>query len=404
MNEAAKGALRVLEIETYGRGGLMHYAFNLSDALARRGATVDLVTAAGCELADRPVPDGLRLSMPLGRWDARNGGRWPRPLASLGRKSEALLDARTVARIARRLAPDIVHLHNTNTSALAYLSALRRLRLPLVATAHVVTPHEPVAFQEALYRRIHTLPDLVIAHSELDRARLVREFGVPEGNITVIPHGDYSFFAELGETPDRTTARQRLGIDGEAPVVLFFGYLREYKGLDVLLDAWPSVTATTPGARLVIVGDPVRLPPARREEFERRADAVGALRRFEYVPLEEVAGYFAAADLLVLPYRRISQSGVLYLALSLGVPVVASAVGAWPDLLTNGEQALLVEPGSPSALADALVRALRDPGLRERLAAGGGAVARAHAWPAVAERTEQAFRALLARLAADQLQ
>ena len=112
----------------------------------------------------------------------------------------------------------------------------------------------------------------------------------------------------------------------------------------------------------------------------------------------------AAADLLVLPYRRISQSGVLYLALSLGVPVVASAVGAWPDLLTNGEQALLVEPGSPSALADALVRALRDPGLRERLAAGGGAVARAHAWPAVAERTEQAFRALLARLAADQLQ
>lgn len=179
-------------------------------------------------------------------------------------------------------------------------------------------------------------------------------------------------------------------------MALFFGYLREYKGLDVLLDAWPGIERKVPGARLVIAGDPVRLGDGRREALRAQAESVGAVHRFEYIPLEEVAGYFAAADVLALPYRHISQSGVLYLALSLGVPVVASAVGAWPEMLADGENALLVESGSASSLANALARVLGDPALRARLREGGQALAEAHSWPRVAARTEASFRRLLA--------
>ena len=108
-----------------------------------------------------------------------------------------------------------------------------------------------------------------------------------------------------------------------------------------------------------------------------------------------MARYFAAADLLVMPYRRISQSGVLYLALSLGVPVVATRVGSLPETLRDGDSALLVPAEDPDALSEALVRGLGDAELRDRLAEGGRSIARRHSWPAIAERTEAALDRLL---------
>ncbi|MEE4270340.1 MAG: glycosyltransferase family 4 protein [Thermoanaerobaculales bacterium] len=397
MNDAAGTPLRVLEIETFGRGGLIHYAFNLSGALAGRGHRVDLVTADGFELADRELPSGVRLHTPVGRLGRRFGRGWPGAAATLGRKVEAVLDARAVARLARDIGPDVIHLHSTNTSAVVYLRLLRRLGAPLVATAHQVTPHEPIAFQDAIYKRIHGLPDLVIAHSEVDRRRLADEFGVGADRVAVIPHGDYGFFVEVDDPRDRKTARARLGLGADEPVALFFGYLREYKGLDLLLDAWPEVAAAVPGARLVIAGDPVRLTSERRDQLRRQADELGAIHRFEYIPFDEVSWFFAAADLLVLPYRSISQSGVLYLALAFGVPVVATAVGAWPEMLSDGESALLIPPDSPAELASAVAQALGDPTLQSRLADGGRRVAAAHSWPAVAGQTERAFGSLLGR-------
>lgn len=385
--------LRMLEIETFGQGGLIHYAWNLSGALARRGHEVHLLTATDFELEDRPVPDGLTVHRTVGALGKRFAGL-PTAVATLGRKGEVLLDARKVAAVARSLRPDVIHLHNTNTSAIAFLSRLRALGIPLVSTAHVVTPHERIALQGSVYRRIHTLPDAVIAHSDVDRDRLAREFGVDPARVSVIPHGDYEFFNEGEHPPSREEARNRLGLDLKAPVALFFGYLREYKGLDLLLDAWPDVLKRVPDARLVVAGNPVRLPPDRQQALRAQADRLGVLHRFEYIPFDEVPAYFAAADVLALPYRAISQSGVLYLALSLGVPVVASRVGAWPDMLDDGQSALLFPAESVPDLAEALARTLGDPALRGRLIEGGRRVAEAHAWPAIAEQTEALFRSL----------
>ena len=101
--------------------------------------------------------------------------------------------------------------------------------------------------------------------------------------------------------------------------------------------------------------------------------------------------------MLVLPYRHISQSGVLFLALSQGLPVVATRVGALPEVLCDGESGLLVPPESPEALSQALVRLFGDADLQRRLAAGGRAVAARHTWPSIAEQTESAFAGLVAR-------
>ena len=387
--------MQILEIETFGRGGLTHYTYNLSCALAERGHDVTLITAAGYELEGRPLPESVRVIPTIGR----GSHRFPRA-ARFGpwRKLEAIYDAFAVAALARRLRPDVIHLHCTNPVVLLYLRALSRLGRPLVATTHVVTPHEPIRFQESVYRRVHGLGDLLIAHSKFDRDRLLSEFGVQPERVVVIPHGEYGFFERAsgnGEATDRQSAkqgaRQHLGLSMQDEVALFFGYIREYKGLDILLDAWPNVAAARPEARLVVAGDPVQLGPERRGELERQASNLGAVCNFGYIPFSDVERYFAAADVLVMPYRHISQSGVLYLALALGVPVVATRVGALPEMLGDGDSALLVPSESPGELARALTRLLGDADLQERLAVGGKRIAREHSWPSVAEQTERAF-------------
>ena len=386
--------MRIFEIETFGRGGLTHYAFNLSSALAERGHEVTLITAAAYELDGRSVPPGLAIVKVLGRWGAKLGSRGPGFLRRALARLEALADALRVAVRVRRERPDVAHLHSTNPAALAYLTALRWTGVPLVATAHVVTPHERIPLQTPVYRRIHRTPDLVIAHSQADGRRLEDEFALAQESVEVIPHGEYGFFERGGRTVDRREARRRLGLAEAEEVVLFFGYIREYKGLDLLLDAWPAIQQRRAAARMLIAGDPVRLSSARRQELEEQAEALGAVHRFAYIPFADVATYFAAADLLVMPYRSISQSGVLYLALSVGLPVVATRVGALPELLYHGESALLVPPECPGELAEALTAALGDPELLQRLARGGRRLAREHSWPAIAETTEAAFRHL----------
>jgi glycosyltransferase involved in cell wall biosynthesis len=387
--------MRILQIETFGRGGLTHYAYNLSCALAERGHEVTLTTGAAYELEGRRLPTNVRLVKAIGRITHWTDGTLPPFLLNLLRKSEAVVDAVVVTALARRLQPDVIHFHCTNPISLVYLTLLRLLRIPLVATAHVVTPHETIPFQDAVYQRIHRTSHLNIAHSNEDRKRLLEEFGVDPGRVVVIPHGEYGFFDNGGDVLDQETARRGFGLHPRDEVALFFGYIREYKGLDVLLEAWPAVKDRRPEARLLVAGDPVRLEPARRDELESSAQRLGVVHRFEYIPFADVSRYFHASDVMVMPYRHISQSGVLFLALALGVPVVATNVGVLPEILRDGDSALLVAPESPSALAEALIRLLGDSALQERLARNGRRIADQHSWPSIAERTESAFLQLV---------
>jgi D-inositol-3-phosphate glycosyltransferase len=397
MNGQAERPMRILEIETFGRGGLIHYVHNLSSALAARGHDVTIATSTAYELDARKLPSNVRLIKATARVTHRERAWLPAGLLGPARKVEAIVDACAVAWLAHRLRPDVVHLHSTNPIALAYLMLLRRLGLPVAVTAHVVTAHERTPVQDAVSRRIHETSPLVIAHSDFDRRRLLEEFAIDPDRVVVIPHGEYGFFGHDATVPDREAARRSLGLEPHHEVALFFGYIREYKGLDLLFDAWPAIVEARPAARLVVAGDPVRLDAARRAQLEDWATRLGAIYRFAYVPFSDVTRYFAAADAIVMPYRHVSQSGVLFLALSLGLPIVATRVGGLPEVLRDGESALLVEPESPAALAQALARVLADADLRRRLSDGGRRVAGRHSWTSIAEQTESAFRQLIDR-------
>lgn len=257
----------------------------------------------------------------------------------------------------------------------------------LVLTAHDVLPREPRPGQLTAQQRLYERFDAVIVHSEHGRRRLTRELGIDPACVHAIPHGA---FAHLAEGPPVPAPHQ-----GNGPVVLCFGLMRPYKGLDVLIEAWKGIDAspiqTASGApELWIAGMP-------RMDISGLQAAAPPTVRFDarFIGDEELPAYFQRADLVVLPYREIDQSGVLFTALAFGKPLLLSDVGGFPEIAATGA-ARTVPAGDPGALREALGELLADPGAlaemadHARAAAGGR-----YSWEQIARAHMRVYEQLL---------
>ena len=278
----------------------------------------------------------------------------------------------------RRLAreADVVHYQWLPLEALD--SLLLPPKRPRVLTLHNVRRRGGGALTTAVTRRLAAKMDALVVHSR-DAAEQLRErFGADAGRVHHIPHGALDYLTRLPERPVPET---------DAPVVLWFGTVRRYKGVDTLLRAFRSVE----GAELWIVGKPeIPMEPLRALADDR----VRFVERF--VPDAELASYIQARRRIALPYREIDQSGVLYSALAFGKPIVMTAVGGFPEVAEEHGAARLVPPEDPAALAAALTELLADPGERERLgAAAVRAAAGPYSWDRIGERTLALYEELL---------
>ena len=169
---------------------------------------------------------------------------------------------------------------------------------------------------------------------------------------------------------------------GPAPTLLFFGLVRPYKGLDVLIDALAIAREAVPGVRLVVAGEFWQRADAFRAQADRLGLGDAVTLRDGYVQNEEVAPLFASADAVVLPYRAATSSGVLTLAIEHGVPMIVTDVGGLPEVVVDGDAGLVVPPGDARALAAAVVRLCEEPGLAARLRAGSVAARGRIGWAA----------------------
>ena len=230
--------------------------------------------------------------------------------------------------------------------------------------------------------------DAVIAHTELGAGRLRDEVGIPPERVHVIPHGVFDYLTRL---PEEAELPAEFEGDPAGPVVLFFGLLRPYKGLEVLLEAFRQV----PGAELWIAGNPRMPVEPLREAARASASPVRFAPRF--ITDAEIPALFRRADLVVLPYLDIEQSGVLYTALAFGKPLLLTEVGGFPEVAAATGAAHLVPPGDPPALAAAINRLVTSPDERQTLAAAANAAATGpYSWDSVAARTLELYRSLLA--------
>lgn len=359
------------------------YDHALCSALARAGAEVELVTGDFLYGSEAPDPEGYRRTDLFYRHGSKRAGSRRRFAAKL---LQHPFDMHRLAR-GRGLAipkPDVRHFQWLTVQPYD-ARVLRRLDGPTVLTAHDVMPREPRPGQLRGQRRLYDAVDAVVVHSEHGRRRLSAELGVPEDKVHVIPHGAFEHLTRLPrEKPLAPDLERRLH---GGPAVLFFGLIRPYKGVDVLLRAWRGVR--DPAAQLLVAGL-ARVPLG---PLERLADArVSFLPRFFGEP--EVPALFRRADVVVLPYREIDQSGVLATALAFGKACIVSDVGGFSELAEHGA-VRLVPPGDEDALATAIEEVLSSPQARERLERSARALAAGpHSWDAVAARTLELYRAL----------
>jgi glycosyltransferase involved in cell wall biosynthesis len=340
------------------------------------GLDVELITSR-FPYGTVPSPDGYAVRELFYRHAVGAPGSPARLASKLVEHVPDMLRYRGLARAA-----DVVHFQWLDVQALDRWLLPNR---PTVLTAHDLLPREPRPGQAWAQRRLYDAVDAVVAHSAYGRELLVSELGVDPGKVRVIHHGAFRHLTLVEhEVP------LPAGLAGVSdPVVLFFGLLRPYKGVETLLEAWRGVS----GAELWIVGRPrVPLEPLRA----RAGDRVRFIPRF--VSDAELPAFFRRADVVVLPYERTERldwSGVLATALAFGKPIVVSEVGGFGELADLGA-ARLVAPGDPDALRAALSGLLADPQQREGLAWGALTAARgAYSWEAAARETLALYQDLV---------
>jgi len=353
------------------------YDHALSAALARAGADVELITSRFA-YGSVAAPDGYVLREHFYRHARGAAGSRVRSLTKLGEHVPDMLRYRTRARGA-----DIVHFQWLDVQ---WLDRLLLPRRPLVLTAHDLLPREPRPGQVGAQRRLYDAVDALVVHSQYGREQLVRELGLDPRKVHVVHHGA---FEHLTRTPSMPLASELEQVAG--PVVLFFGLLRPYKGVDVLLEAWRRLSSHGE-AELWIVGRP------RMDIAPLLANAPPGVRFISrYVPDTELASYFRRADVVVLPYSRtdrFDQSGVLATALAFAKPVVLSDVGSFGEVAATGA-GVLVKPGDVGSLSAGLGRVLGDEAERSRLAqAAQAAAAGPYSWDEAARRTLDVYRGL----------
>lgn len=380
-------------------GGIdRHYATELSTALAATGITLDVICNSEMDTPKMRKYPGLRL-LPLYQTPRRrNPVR--KLLACLG------VYVRLLRYITNSGALVIHTLWNykfplaDRTLLLLYCKLLGKR---LVFTAHNVNAAErdgvDSRWNRWSLRTQYSLVDHIFVHTEQMKNQLLSQFAVPGQKVTVIPYGVYSRVPNTQMT--KAEARERLGLASHHRTLLFFGRIVPYKGINYLVQAFESLATNNSNYRLLIAGEPMkeaeqhwRQSQQKIEESPTRNQVIQHIRHIED---GEIEVYFKAADVLVLPYTQIFQSGVLFMAYSFGLPVIAADVGSFGKDILPGETGYLCRPQDPEDLArisevffsSDLYRELekRRPEIQSLILAS-------NSWHAVAEKTAKVYAAL----------
>jgi glycosyltransferase involved in cell wall biosynthesis len=249
----------------------------------------------------------------------------------------------------------------------------RNTRIKLAFVCHNVMPHDGGG---VLDRRLALTAlrrgDALIVHSDQDRHKL--HALLPSARIVKAAIPTYEPLAQAPARRAPSRLRHDLGLPDEGPVLLFFGFVRPYKGLEYLIEAMPKIVARLPGAHLVVAGEFW----TSREFYERYVREFGVERSVtfvdRYIPDEDLQPYFELADVVVLPYVSATQSAVAQLAFGFNKPVITTRVGGLAEAVRDGVDGLIVPPQDADALAAAVARFFDEgmgPRMSAELAAGG---------------------------------
>jgi D-inositol-3-phosphate glycosyltransferase len=375
------------------------YAFGLAKALMAEGVPFDLIGNDDLDCAEfRNQPNLKFLNL---RGDQRSNARY-------------LAKATRVLRYYRRLIlyvlsskPKLFHILWNNKfeyfDRTVLMLAYRLLGKKIVLTLHNVNARRrdggDSLLNRATLRIQYRLAHHLFVHTEKMRQDLMEEFGECRERVSVIPFGINNAVPITGLSARQ--AKQRLAVADGRKTILFFGNIAPYKGLEYLIEAFRSVRTRRSDCRLMIVGRPKNCEgywSGIRDSIREMLAAGQILLEDRFVPDEEVETYFKAADVLVLPYRYIYQSGVLFLGYSFGLPVLAADVGSLKDEIVEGRTGFTFKPENAPDLATTIERYFDSElfaDLDNRRKEISDFAAEEHSWAKVAEITLGVYADLL---------
>ena len=290
----------------------------------------------------------------------------------------------------------ICHFHFFHVGILEIFNILcaKLLRRVIVITAHDVDAFAKGLSVEAFVRLAYGWANLVIAHNKYSKDELVDFAGINTDKIRIIPHGNY--IDSIPATYDKLVSRKHLGIADNSKVVLLFGQIKAVKGLDILIKSIPRVLKSCSDLKILIAGKPWKTEMVGYREL---IDKLNVRNYFiiheKYIPDEEVPFYFSASDLIVLPYRKIYQSGVLLKAMSYAKAVLASDLPGMRDVITDEKTGFLFKSEDVDSLADKLSFILKRPEKREAVALNGKKMMiEKYSWKVIGEKTLKCYSAI----------
>jgi D-inositol-3-phosphate glycosyltransferase len=390
-----------VEVALLTGGQDRHYAFGLAMALIEKGVCLDVI---GSDLVDGPemhITPRLRfLNLHGSKRQAGIGIRVMRLLVSYAR----------LIRYAFTATPRIFHILWNNTLPLfdrTILTLLYKLAgKKILFTAHNVNAGRRDR-RDSWVNRItlrcqYTLADHIFVHTSKMKDELVREFAVEADKVTIIPYGINNAVPFTALT--REEARRKLGLRNDEKAILYFGAIKRYKGLEDLVAAFLQI-ATRGDYRLIIAGERKKGHEAYwrsiQQTIERDPNREKVLQKIEFIPDPETEFYFKAADVAVLPYTEIFQSGILFLTYAYGLPVIATDVGSFSEDIVEGRTGFICKPRDPDALATTIQRYFETDlyrGLEDRHQEIREYALSRHSWDIVADRTRAVYSTFLERV------
>ena len=401
-NSMASDGANVIGVSLLTAGRDKPYAFGLATELVSKGVILDVVGGNEFDFEEFRNTPGLNFLNLKG--DQRSD-------ASLGKKAFRVFKyyARLIRYTATAKAPIFHILWNNKfdfSDRVLLMLYYRFLGKKILFTAHNVNAGKRDSNDSLLNRltlRIqYRLAHQIFVHTAKMKDELMEEFQVPTDRITIIPFGINN--AVPVTSLSQSEARQRLGIAVDKKTILFFGHITPYKGLEYLVRAFERLSGEREDLCLIIAGGPKNCETYWNEIQQMASAGVRQgriLLRPQFIPDADTEIYFKAADVLVLPYTHVYQSGVLFLGYSFGLPALAADVGSLGDDIVEGETGFLFKSKDSSDLARTIERYFASDLFRELMARRPRIRTFAnerHSWEEVGKLTIDAYSRLLQTL------
>jgi len=365
------------------RGGIAHYVSLLFDALKKHGHEVHVVTFS------RQYP---KILFPGKSQEEK--GEEGQPLNSL-----QIIDSvnpfswRKAGKVVADLEPDMIIFkfwmpffapaYGMIARVVKKLLRHKNKDCKIVFIADNVIPHEKRPGDRAITNYAFRVVDNFIVQSDAVERDL--KIIKPDANYIKLAHPIYNIF---GESLEKAKVREELGIPFDAPVILFFGYIRKYKGLDILLRAMPQLLKTLPELRLIVAGEYYGDEADYRKLInDLHIPSINLILATDYIANDKVATYFSAANVAVLPYRTATQSGIVQIAYNFDLPVIATNVGGLSEVVIDGKSGIITSEATPELVAKD-IELFFTQGLEEKLREGVREEKKKYSWDTFVEGVE----------------